>query len=154
LAALAATPAGAAAATPVGGASYSGTTAQKERIALTVARNKRSLSRFAAVVRATCSDRQRDWTEFILPRRDSSFAVKRGRVSKRVSLARPGSPAVGSLSVSARFGRKGVVTGSVSGTWRYSDGTGCSSGRVSFRGRRGRYAPPRELSDPHPQHPA
>jgi hypothetical protein len=47
---------------PVGGASYSGTTSQKERIAMTVARSKRSLSRFDAVVRAACSDGQRDWT--------------------------------------------------------------------------------------------
>jgi hypothetical protein len=142
------------AAAPVGGASYSGTTAQKERIAMTVARTKRSLSRFAAVVRAACSDGQRDWTEFILPRGSKSFVIKRGRIAKRISLGPPGSPAVGHLSVKARFGRTGVVSGSLSGTWRYSDGTTCSSGSIAFRSRRGRYAPPRELSEPHPQHPA
>jgi hypothetical protein len=141
-----------AAAAPVGGASYSGTTAQKERTALTVARTKRTLSRFATVVRATCSDRQRDWTEFILPPGDKSFAIKRNRVSRRVSLAPRRSPAVGDLSISARFGR--TVSGSVSGTWRYSDGTTCTSGKVGFKLRRGRYTPPRELSEPHPQHPA
>jgi len=138
----------------VGGASYSGTSAQKERIAMTVARNKRSLSRFAAVVRATCSDGQRDWTEFILPRDSKSFAIKRGKVAKRVSLAPAGSPAVGHLSVKVTFGRTGAVSGSLSGAWRYSDGTTCSSGTIAFRVRRGRYAPPRELSERHPQHPA
>jgi hypothetical protein len=142
------------AAAPVGGASYSGKTAQRERIAMTVARSKRSLSRFAALVRATCSDGQRDWTEFILPRRGSSFVIKRGRITKRISLGPPGSPAVGHLSVKARFGRTGAVSGSLSGTWRYSDGTTCSSGSIAFRLRRGRYAPPHELSEPHPQHPA
>jgi hypothetical protein len=142
------------AAAPVGGASYSGTTAQKERIAMTVARSKRSLSRFAAVVRAACSDGQRDWTQFVLSRGDSSFAIKRERISKRISLGPAGSPAVGHLSVKVRFGRTGVVTGSLSGTWRYSDGTTCSSGSIAFRIRRGRYTPPRELNELHPQHPA
>jgi hypothetical protein len=120
---------------------------------MTVARNRRSLSRFAAVVRATCSDGQRDWTEFILPR-DSKFAIKRGKVAKRVSLGPAGSPAVGHLSVKVTFGRTGAVSGSLSGAWRYSDGTTCSSGTIAFRVRRGRYVPPRELSEPHPQHPA
>ena len=120
---------------------------------MTVARNKRSLSRFAAVVRATCIDGQRDWTEFILPR-DSKFAIKRGKVAKRVSLGPAGSPAVGHLSVKVTFGRTGTVSGSLSGAWRYSDGTTCSSGTIAFRVRRGRYVPPRELSEPHPQHPA
>ena len=80
---------------------------------MTVARNKRSLSRFAAVVRATCSDGQRDWTEFILPR-GSKFAIKRGKVAKRVSLGPTGSPAVGHLSVKVTFGRTGAVSGSLS----------------------------------------
>jgi hypothetical protein len=143
-----------AAAAPVGGASYSGTTSQKERIAMTVARSKRSLSRFDAVVRAACSDGQRDWTHFVLPRRDSSLAVKRGRIAKRISLAPAGSPAVGHVSVKARFGRTRVVSGSLSGTWRYSDGTTCSSGSIAFRVRRGRYAPPRDPRQLHPQHSA
>jgi hypothetical protein len=156
LSALAATAllAAPAAAAPVGGASYSGTTSQKERIAMTVARSKRSLSRFAAFVRATCSDGQRDWTEFVLPRGDTSFAIKRGRIAKRISLAPAGSPAVGLLTVKARFGRTGAVNGSLSGMWRYSDGTVCRSGSIAFRVRRGRYAPPRESSELHPQHPA
>ena len=120
---------------------------------MTVARSKRSLSGFAALVRATCSDGQRDWTRFVLPRGSKSFVIKRGRVAKRISLGPPGSPAVGHLSVAARFGRAGVVSGSLSGTWRYSDGTTCNSGGIAFRLRRGRYAPPLELSERHPQHP-
>jgi hypothetical protein len=153
LAATAMLPASVAAA-PVGGASYSGTTSQKERIAMTVARSNRSLSRFDAVVRAPCSDGQRDWTHFVLPRRDSSLAIKRGRIAKRISLAPPGSPAVGHVSVKARFGGTRVVRGSLFGTWRYSDGTTCSSGSIAFRVRRGRYAPPRDPRELHPQHPA
>lgn len=120
---------------------------------MTVARSKRSLSHFAALVRATCSDGLRDWTEFMLPRRDRSFVIKRGRIVKRISLGPAGSPAVGHVSVKARFGRRGAVSGSLSGTWRYSDGTTCSSGSIAFRLRRGRYAPPRELGGRHPQHP-
>src|SRR5215212_7677174 len=145
---------GSVAAAPVGGASYSGTTSQKERIAMAVARTKRSLSRFDAVVRAPCSDGQRDWTHFVLPRRDSSLTIKRGRIAKRISLAPPGSPAVGQVSVKARFGGTRVVSGSLSGTWRYSDGTTCHSGSIAFRVRRGRYAPPRDPRELHPQHPA
>src|SRR5919201_3982215 len=114
LAATAMVPAPVAAA-PVGGASYSGTTSQEESIAMTVARSKRSLSRFDAVVRAACSDGQRDWTHFVLPHGDSSLAIKRGRIAKQISLGPAGSPAVGHLSVKARFGRTGVVSGSLSG---------------------------------------
>jgi hypothetical protein len=136
----------------VGGASYSGTTTQKQRIAITVARNKRSLSRFAAVVRATCSDGQRDWTQYILPSGNRSLAIKGGRVGKQISLGGPRDPAVGQLSVKLRFGRTTVVSGSLSGTWRFADGTTCSSGSIAIRLRRGRYAPPGELRDPHPQH--
>ena len=78
---------------------------------MTVARSKRSLSRFAALVRATCSDGQRDWTQFVLPRSSKSFAIKRGRIVKRISFGPAGSPAVGHLSVTARFGRTGSSAG-------------------------------------------
>jgi acid phosphatase type 7 len=141
-----------AAGSAVGGASYSGKTSQKELIAITVARSTRNLSRFDAVVRATCTDRQRDWTHFVLPRGDSSFAVKRGRIAKRISLSRASAPASGELSVTVRFGRKAAVTGSLAETWHYGDGTTCTSGNVTFRLRRGRYAPPRDPREPRPTH--
>src|SRR5262249_41629701 len=114
LATMAAMLPAAASAAPVGGASYSGTTGQKERIALTVARTKPPLSRFATAVRAPCSDRQRDWTEYILPAGNKSLALKKGKVSKRISLAPPRSPAVGNLTFKVTFGSK-AVTGTVSG---------------------------------------
>ena len=120
---------------------------------MTVARSKRSLSRFDAVVHAGCSDGQRDWTHFVLPRGDRSLAIKRRRIAKQISLGPAGSPAMGQLSVKARFGRTGAVSGSLSGTWRYSDGTTCSSGSIAFRGRPGRYAPPRDPREPRAQHP-
>ena len=122
-------------------------------MAMTVARGKRHLSRFDAVVHAGCSDGQRDWTHFVLRRGDSSLAAKRGRVGKRIALGRASAPAVGRLSLKARFGRTGVIRGSLSETWRYGDGATCSSGSIAFRVRRGRYAPPRDPREPRAQHP-
>src|SRR5262249_14972249 len=138
-------------AAPVGGARYSGTTGHEECGALTAAREPRSLPPLPLVGRPACPRSPRRPTQVHPPAGDRSFAIKKGTVAKQISLGPAGSPAVGHLSVALKFGR--TVSGSLSATWRYADGTTCTSGKTTLRARRGRYTPPRELSDPHPQHP-